>query len=314
MPKAPAPKSGPLPVVRLYTKEGCTLCDDALRDLERVRRDVPFGIETVDIAAVPELIEEYGLHIPVIRLGEREISRYRLDREALVKALKESAPVENDPSIPRPEEPSIRGFLVVLAIAVLALAVTFVRFPKSTGTRFPEVGQPAPVFEGRFLTGEPFSLAAEKGKRVIILNFWASWCDPCIKEMPDLEKLYQKTKASGVELVAVNQDTREAVAREFTERLKITMPVIWDDDARIAKQFGTFRYPETYVIDLDGNIAKKIFGPVDWTSDEVVNFVLRLAEKGGKIDEAAGGAPDPLQGGSREQMSDRTRDVRSSPN
>ncbi len=303
-----------LPVVRLYTKEGCTLCDDALRDLERVQSDVPFEVETVDIAADPELLRDYGLHIPVIRLGEREISRYRLDREALLKALKESAPVEHDPSVPKAEEPSIRGFLIVLAIAVLALAVTFVRFPKSTGTRFPETGQPAPLFEGRFLTGEPFSLAAEKGKRVIILNFWASWCDPCIKEMPDLEKLYQRTKASGVELVAVNQDSREAVARDFTERLKITMPVIWDDDSRIAKQFGTFRYPETYVIDLDGKIAKKIFGPVDWTSDEVVNFVLRLAEKGGKIDEAAEGAPDPLRGGSREQISDRTRDVRSSPN
>ncbi len=308
----------PKPVIQVYTREGCTLCDDAWRDLERLAPQWDFGMEAIDInglaTSAPEEYASLDISIPVVKLNGREICRHRLDRTALRKALDEHQMSENQVpqsgERPAAQEPPIRGFLVVLGIAVLVVVASFVRFPKQGGSRFPSPGDLAPQFEGRFLTGETFSLESERGKRVIILNFWASWCDPCIKEMPDLEKLYQKTQASGVELVAINQDSREVIARDFTKRLNISMPVIWDQDGRIAKKFGTFRFPETYVIDLEGRIGKKIFGPVDWASDEVVNYVLRLAEKGGRVE----GETDPLVGGSREQASERTRDVRSSPN
>ncbi|MCW5830044.1 MAG: TlpA family protein disulfide reductase [Deltaproteobacteria bacterium] len=231
----------------------------------------------------------------------------------VVKLMTDAGKTEpNAPgALPREaEKPSITGFLVVLGIAVAVVAGMFLRFPKDMDNRFPLPGQEAPVFTGTFLTGETFDLAAERGRRVIILNFWASWCDPCIKEMPDLEQLYRLTRDKGVELIAINEDVRESIARDFTGRLNISMPVIWDKDSRIARRYGTFRYPETYVIDLEGNVAKKIFGPVDWASSEVVDFVVKLAEAGGRIE----GSDDPLVGGSREQLSDRTRDVRSSPN
>ncbi len=217
------------------------------------------------------------------------------------------------PGAGRKEPAPKGGFVYVLAVAIAVLFVVFLRFPATVNNRFPSAGEPAPVFDARLLSGGPFSLAGEKGKRVVILNFWASWCDPCIKEMPDLESLYRQTRDRGVVLVAVNQDSREAIARDFTKRLGITMPVIWDEDGRIAKKFGTFRFPETYIVDLDGRIAKKIFGPVEWASAERVNYVIELASKGGKVD-AVPADPDLLQGGSREQLSDREHDLRNSPN
>ncbi len=314
----------PAPTVRLFTRKGCCLCDDAYAELEKLSGSLGFRVETVDIDSAPEITPELRqsleIFIPIIKVNGQEVSRYRVDREALKKALRQTQmtepqtpPETGKPAADAPgaeESPSIRGFLIVLGLAVLAVAIAFVRFPAQGNVKFPGVGDTAPVFQGKLLTGEDFSLEAERGRRVIILNFWASWCDPCIREMPDLEKLYRRTKASGVELIAVNEDSREAVVRDFTQRKGITLPVIWDQDERIGKKYGTFRFPETYVIDLDGKIVKKIYGPADWASDEVASFVQELAAKGGHVE----GEADPLKGGSREQLSDRTHDLRNSPN
>lgn len=150
--------------------------------------------------------------------------------------------------------------LVVIGVS-LTLALGFRRDPTDikTGT----VGHPAPAFDLERLDGTGrISLAQYRGK-VVIVNFWASWCIPCKQENPALAAVWERYRKSDVVLIGiVYQDTPEA-AREYTERLGNTWPSGMDAEGRTSIAYGVFGIPETYFIGPDGIIVGRHIGAID---------------------------------------------------
>jgi len=149
---------------------------------------------------------------------------------------------------------------LILGLAVV-LTLAFGRDPRDirTGT----VGKPAPGFALPSLAdGTTVSLDRYKGK-IVVLNFWASWCVPCKEENPALTDVWERYRGTDVVLIGVVFHDSGAAARSYTERLGNTWPSALDEDGRMALSYGVFGPPETYFIGADGIIAGRHIGPID---------------------------------------------------
>jgi cytochrome c biogenesis protein CcmG/thiol:disulfide interchange protein DsbE len=137
------------------------------------------------------------------------------------------------------------------------------RLPAPTA-RLPALGRPG---EG--------SLADYRGK-VVVLNFWASWCKPCIDELPLLERLHKTISGQGALVLGANYQDVSTSALGFVRRFKLTYPSLRDRDGRFADRYGSRAFPETFVIDRRGRIAAERRGPVDqrWL-DQTLPALLR---------------------------------------
>jgi len=118
-----------------------------------------------------------------------------------------------------------------------------------------ETGKPAPAIEAKLLNGTRFNLAGESGK-VIILNFWATWCAPCREEMPALETYYKTHKAEGVEVIAISMDTPEDIAQVKEVMRAYTFSAAMKDDTDVRGYGRIWRMPMTYVIDRKGILRR----------------------------------------------------------
>jgi cytochrome c biogenesis protein CcmG/thiol:disulfide interchange protein DsbE len=116
-------------------------------------------------------------------------------------------------------------------------------------------------------------LADYRGK-VVVLNFWATWCAPCIEELPSLTAMQQRLPQ--VQVLAVSTDEDTAAYRSFLQENKIGLLTVEDPARRSSALYGTYRYPETYVIDQHGIIRRKFIGAQDWTSPEILDYLRRL--------------------------------------
>jgi peroxiredoxin len=112
---------------------------------------------------------------------------------------------------------------------------------------------PAPDFTLRTLDGQKLRLGEQRGS-VVLVNFWATWCGPCRQEMPHLNKLYEKYKASGFVLLGVNVDDDSAQAVGVATKLGVTFPVLPDADKRVSRQYDVSAMPSTVLIDRDGKV------------------------------------------------------------
>ena len=108
----------------------------------------------------------------------------------------------------------------------------------------------------------------------MVLNLWATWCAPCIEELPSLLALQQKMPELAV--VGVSMDTEEPVYREFLARHHVTLTTVRDGDGRINALYGTVQIPETYIIDRQGMLRRKLISAQDWTSPEIEDYLQRL--------------------------------------
>jgi len=163
---------------------------------------------------------------------------------------------------------------IVLGLAVGAWAL--VRY--GNRTRPVEVGDEAPNFMAVDLkTGDTVSLGATYKGQVVLVNLWATWCVPCRKEMPAMEKLYRELGPRGFKIAAVSVDegdVREVVA--YTEELGLTFDILHDGDGSVQKAFQTIMFPESFLIDRDGVIVKKAIGEHPWSSDANRRIVANL--------------------------------------
>jgi len=168
---------------------------------------------------------------------------------------------------------------VVAAIAAADLGVGLV------ATTFSQlhllgVGDRAPDFRAvRLPGGRPASLADYRGQ-VILLNVWATWCDPCRVEMPSMERLWRTFQGTGFRVVAVSIDKDDStVVNAFVKELGLTFDVLHDQSGRIQQIYQTTGVPESFVINRDGVIVKKVIGASAW--DAQVNQILirRLLEE-----------------------------------
>jgi len=160
---------------------------------------------------------------------------------------------------------------VLRALVALLLLLSF-SCKKNPG---PQVGEPAPQFTLPDLEGTMHDLAEFRG-RVIVLNYWATWCPPCIEEMPSLEKLHQSLSAKGLAVVAVSVDERFSDITKFVDRWRLTFTVLHDEGMRVSRAYQTFKYPETYIIDRSGRLKSKVVGARDWVAPSVIRDLVGL--------------------------------------
>jgi len=142
------------------------------------------------------------------------------------------------------------------------------------------VGSRAPDFHARNLaTGRPATLADYRG-RVVLLNLWATWCEPCRVEMPSLERLSRKLGSSGFTVVAVSIDEDgDSVVAAFARDLGLTFDILHDQTGAMKQAYQATGVPETWVISPDGVIIKKVIGPSEWDSPVNETLIGRLMDE-----------------------------------
>ena len=164
--------------------------------------------------------------------------------------------------------------LVLLAALILGGAVFLVvrrRPPRAVA-----VGELAPRFELPSLAEGPARLRDFHGQ-VVVLNFWATWCQPCVEETPSLEKFAEKMRPDGVAVIGVSVDQDQAALERFVLAQRLSFPIARDPEQVLSGRYGTFIFPETYILDRSGRVAEKIIGPIDWQDPRIIEFVRGLA-------------------------------------
>jgi peroxiredoxin len=139
------------------------------------------------------------------------------------------------------------------------------------------VGAPAPEFDLVSLNGASVSLAAQQGK-VVLVNFWATWCGPCEDEMPAMERLYQELAPEGFELIAISVDDGIEEVREFQARMGLSFPILHDPDKEAAERYQSYRYPESFLVDRTGTLVARFIGPREWDAPAYRDRVRRVVE------------------------------------
>ena len=154
-------------------------------------------------------------------------------------------------------------------IGVLVVALVFVIYA-GIHERVVVAGDTAPEFSITAENGRKVSVPGFGGK-LLILNFWASWCAPCIEETPSLSRFAQAYAGKGVVVMGVSVDKDEKAYRTFLERFHPAF--LTARDSKIHEDFGTFIYPETYIIDAGGRVLKKIAEPADWMDPRITQYI-----------------------------------------
>jgi cytochrome c biogenesis protein CcmG, thiol:disulfide interchange protein DsbE len=166
-----------------------------------------------------------------------------------------------------------------IVAAVAAAAFAYVHLAENKGYAL-KAGSEAPGFRLPSLSGGEVDLAAQRGK-VVVLNFWATWCPPCVAELPSLERLHRALSADGLSVVTVSTDEDEAALRQFVSQRGLTIPVLKDPGGRVAAgEYRTTGYPETFVLDREGRILKHVVGPAEWDSADMLAELRRLLAAG----------------------------------
>ncbi|HEY5626863.1 MAG TPA: TlpA disulfide reductase family protein [Nitrospira sp.] len=139
-------------------------------------------------------------------------------------------------------------------------------------------GDVAPNFQLRDMNGQIVALSDLRGK-VVLLNFWATWCGPCRVEMPAMEQLYRSYPRKDFEILAVSTDAQGvAVTRPFQQENHLTFPILHDADFRVGLTYGARTLPMTFMVDRQGIVRQQIFGARDWGAPEAHQLIQMLVK------------------------------------
>jgi peroxiredoxin len=112
--------------------------------------------------------------------------------------------------------------------------------------------------------------------QIVVLNFWATWCPPCVEEMPSLVEMQRRMKAKGVTVLAVSIDVDENAYHQFIKDHGVNLLTVRDPAQKTPELYGTHGWPETYIVDRNGVIRRKFIGAVDWTDPEISYFLNKM--------------------------------------
>jgi thiol-disulfide isomerase/thioredoxin len=165
------------------------------------------------------------------------------------------------------------------ASRVLAVLVAIVLFASiaahAGGDLKPWTGGPTPALALRDLAGQPVELSSYRGK-VVLVNFWATWCAPCIEEMPSMQRLRDKLGLAGFEVLAVNYQEGEARINDFLKKRPLNLTILRDADGSVRTNWKVRVFPTSFVIDTDQRIRYVVIGDVDWASSKVESQIRAL--------------------------------------
>ena len=161
-----------------------------------------------------------------------------------------------------------RASAVVCGLFVLGLSGCY------SGSRPPRIGTNAPDFTLQDAQNR-FTLSQFRGQ-VLVLNFWATWCPPCVEEMPSLVEMQRRMKPKGVTVLAVSIDVDENAYRQFVKDHGVSLLTVRDPGQKTPALYGTHGWPETFIIDRNGVMRRKFIGPMDWTAPEITDFLSKL--------------------------------------
>ena len=159
-------------------------------------------------------------------------------------------------------------------VAVLALSVCLLGTGCYTGSRPQHVGSAAKDFSLQD-SDRRVNLNQFRGQ-VVVLNFWATWCPPCVEELPSLMNMQDRLRGRGVVVLGVSIDVDQDAYHRFLKQRSVNFLTVRDPEQKVAAMYGTAGWPETYIIDRQGVMRRKFIGPVDWNSPEVVQFLSKL--------------------------------------
>ena len=167
---------------------------------------------------------------------------------------------------------------VTVLVIILSLKLNDSSFKFSNQVAI-EDNLPAPDFTFPGLDGKMVRLADYRGK-VVLVNIWATWCKPCVDEMPSMEKLYRKFKGEDFEILAVSIDAPGLkVVAPFMKKYNLTFPALIDSEGAVKTVYGITGVPESFIIDQQGILIKKIVGPVNWATPNIFRFFSELIGK-----------------------------------
>jgi cytochrome c biogenesis protein CcmG/thiol:disulfide interchange protein DsbE len=164
-------------------------------------------------------------------------------------------------------------FFIVLIVAVVLFVVGLIAKDKKSGEKIITKGDKAPEFRLPDMNGQIVNLSDLRGK-VVIIHFWATWCPPCVEEIPTLSYLNEQLAGTDFAMLAisVDEDGVHGVA-PFLKEKGLNLPVLLDPDRAIAMRYGTFKFPETYILDRTGIVRHKIIGPADWRDPSAIKLL-----------------------------------------
>lgn len=174
----------------------------------------------------------------------------------------------------------VRPTGALAAAALTALVALAGMTAQAAGRLQPGDGALAPALALRDLDGAPVRLDAYRG-RTVLVNFWATWCAPCVIEMPSMGRLREALKGDGFEVLAVNIQENAARIRPFVERLDLDFPVLRDHDGAVRRAWDVRVLPSTFVVDPTGRVALVAVGELEWDAPEVVARVREVMRRPG---------------------------------
>lgn len=159
------------------------------------------------------------------------------------------------------------SFLLILSATLLASSCY-------SGSRPSHIGDSAKDFTVQD-SDRKVSLNQFRGQ-VVVLNFWATWCPPCIEELPSMATMQDRMRSRGIVVLGVSIDVDEDAYHRFLRQRGVNFLTVRDPEQKVATMYGTTGWPETYIIDRQGVLRRKFVGAVDWNSPEVLQFLARL--------------------------------------
>lgn len=164
-----------------------------------------------------------------------------------------------------------RNLLVLLATLLLAVGLFLYPFPEKVKT-----GSLAPEWGLKEERGSFRKLSDYRGK-VVLLNFWATWCPPCRAEMPSLGRLQSSFKKDGFQIIAISVDEEGwGGIQSFLKVVPVNFPIFWDERAEASEAYGVSRLPESFLIDQKGVLVRRYRGPRDWDAPEIIREIEAL--------------------------------------